>query len=605
MEELGITVEFRGETTQFEGAVKKVNNELKATKADLSLINKQLKLDPTSVDKLKDKMKALKDLQSELTEKVDTYKQAMEGLDRGSDEWSKLNKELQKAQVDLEKLNKELKEMPSAPIQAVSKSLADMEKKLKGASESVGKVASKFAVFSAAAVGLGTAGVKFNAQLEQYRTAFTTLIGDAEKANQAIANIQSDAAATPFDTDSLVQANQYLIAAGVDAEQARQTIMALGDAIAATGGGSNELSRMAQNLQQIKNVGKASAQDIKQFANAGINIYGLLAQTTGKTVEEIQKMDISFDVLNEALTKASQEGGVYFGAMANQSETLNGSISTLKDSFNILLGELTESLVPIIKSVIKYVNNLITRLRAMTPQQKQMITILGVIIALITPVAAVIAKILGTLSSLSGVLSTLIPKIAGMINPFTIILGILISLYASNEDFRKSVNKLAKQIWEYVKPALSDLWEIATSVWNILKKVVSIVKDLWDQFKKTSIGQGFLTMLQAIGEFLVGFARDLATVINKVKDLFKWFEKVLGISEKVGKINVVKPAQIAQGNYDMVQSGGYGSINSGGYSGITLNASFNVNSNNIGRQQVKEWSSWIVDDLNEALGKAI
>lgn len=46
---------------------------------------------------------------------------------------------------------------------------------------------------------------------------------------------------------------------------------------------------MAQNLQQIKNAGKATAADIKQFAYAGIDVYGILADYTGKSTAEVQK----------------------------------------------------------------------------------------------------------------------------------------------------------------------------------------------------------------------------------------------------------------------------------------------------------------------------
>ena len=54
----------------------------------------------------------------------------------------------------------------------------------------------------------------------------------------------------------------------------------------ATGGGNDELTRMASNLQQIKNAGKATAMDIRQFAYAGIDVYGILADYLGKTTEE-------------------------------------------------------------------------------------------------------------------------------------------------------------------------------------------------------------------------------------------------------------------------------------------------------------------------------
>ena len=52
------------------------------------------------------------------------------------------------------------------------------------------------------------AGIDFNAKMETYRTAFTTLLGTAEEAEQVMSQIRKDAASTPFDVDSLTQANQ-------------------------------------------------------------------------------------------------------------------------------------------------------------------------------------------------------------------------------------------------------------------------------------------------------------------------------------------------------------------------------------------------------------
>lgn len=187
-------------------------------------------------------------------------------------------------------------------------------------------------------------GVDYNSQMEQYTVAFTNMLGSADKAESALAQIKQDAAKTPFDTAGLVKANQYLISTGEDAKSARNIIMALGDAVKATGGGNDELSRMAQNLQQIKNAGKATSADIKQFAYAGIDVYGILADYTGKSTADVQKMSISYDLLTNALLSASEEGGRYFGAMETQSQTLDGRISTLKDNATQLAGALTEGL---------------------------------------------------------------------------------------------------------------------------------------------------------------------------------------------------------------------------------------------------------------------
>lgn len=201
-------------------------------------------------------------------------------------------------------------------------------------------------------------GVQYNAQLEQYQTALTNMLGSEAEAVALLDEVKQDAAKTPFDTAGLVKANELLISTGIDAESSRRTILALGDAVSATGGGNEELSRMAQNLQQIQNAGKATSADIKQFAYAGIDVYGILADYTGKTTEEVQKMTVTYDLLSNALISAADEGGRYFNSMNTQSETLNGQWSTLKDNATQLAGLMTGDLTDGIKVVIGHMNDL-------------------------------------------------------------------------------------------------------------------------------------------------------------------------------------------------------------------------------------------------------
>lgn len=201
-------------------------------------------------------------------------------------------------------------------------------------------------------------GISYNAEIEKYMTGFTNMLGSAKAAQEVMAAIQEDAAKTPFDVASLTQANQLLISAGENAGYSRKVILALGDAVSATGGGNVELSRMAGNLQQIANVGKATAVDIKQFAYAGINIYQVLADYTGKSVQDVQNMTISYDLLSEALIAASEEGGRYYNAMDTQSQTMNGRVSTLKDNVSQLAGLMTGDLSDAVGSVISKLNDM-------------------------------------------------------------------------------------------------------------------------------------------------------------------------------------------------------------------------------------------------------
>lgn len=237
---------------------------------------------------------------------------------------------------------------------------------LSGMTASVAKgqlLASAFQTIGKAALDAGqkvvTTGVAYNAQIEQYQVALTNMLGSEDQAIEVLNQIKADAARTPFSVENLVEANRYIISTGVNAESSRQTILALGDAVSATGGGNEELSRMAQNLQQIKNAGKATSADIKQFAYAGIDVYGILADYTGKSTAEVQKMTVTYDLLTAALENASSEGGRYYNAMQTQSETLNGEWNTLKDNATQLAGVMTEDLTNGLKMMVENANDFV------------------------------------------------------------------------------------------------------------------------------------------------------------------------------------------------------------------------------------------------------
>ena len=201
-------------------------------------------------------------------------------------------------------------------------------------------------------------------------------IRNAEEASKVMAQIKKDAKTTPFDVKGLAQANQLLLSTGLEAGDTRKLIMALGDAVAASGGGNDELQRMAYNLQQVKNLGKASSVDIRQFGMAGIDIYGLLADYLGITKEQAAETEVTFEDLSGALMKASQEGGKYYGGMAKQSQTLNGQISNLKDSFNEFTEILAKNLVPIAQTVLDKLNSLLAKFQELSPETQRWISLL-------------------------------------------------------------------------------------------------------------------------------------------------------------------------------------------------------------------------------------
>jgi tape measure domain-containing protein len=374
-------------------------------------------------------------------------------------------------------------------------------------------------------------GVKYNAEIETYLTRLETLTGSADEANSILEQIKKDALATPFEVSSLTQAESLLLSTGLSAEEARADILALGDAIAASGGGNAELSRMAVNLQQIKNVGKASALDIKQFAYAGIDIYGLLADSIGTTREEASKMDVTYDMLSKALQKASKDGGKYYGAMQKQSKTYNGAMSNFKEAVGVFAGAVSEDLFGALQKVIPPLTDLLNWL---TKNKDMVIAIAGPVLTFINVLAGflIVQKVTKLFKVLWAVL---------MGNPIGLIIaGIsalvvaIVTLYNKCEWFRNFVNKIfdgiktgIKAVVDFVKPIVQSIWEfikpIVEKVWEIIKKLIdnAIAKFTLVKERAQEIFGSIKGIFQGFINFITGvFTGNWEKAWQGVKDIF-------------------------------------------------------------------------------------
>lgn len=362
--DIGPKISVEGES-EYRKQMQNIIQQQKEYSSELNLVTAQLGKNATAQQKASS-------IASVLKKQIQNQESALSAqntmLQKAVTKWGDASKEASGFRTAINKTSAELATLKSR-LSDAENGLGEFSDQTKtsgndlAASVTAGTLAAKaYAAIGSTLLSAGKkvveAGVSYNAQLEQYQTALTNMLGSASAAENALEQIKQDAARTPFDTAGLVKANELLISTGVDADSSRKVILALGDAVSATGGGNEELSRMAQNLQQIKNAGKATAADIKQFAYAGIDVYGILADYTGKSTAEVQKMTVTYDVLTAALEKASDEGGRYYNSISTQSETLNGQMPTLTDNATQLAGLMTADLTDGIKMVAGNLNDM-------------------------------------------------------------------------------------------------------------------------------------------------------------------------------------------------------------------------------------------------------
>lgn len=180
---------------------------------------------------------------------------------------------------------------------------------------------------------LGVASVKAGASLQSTKTAFTNMLGSAEKAQDFLGKMQDFAAKTPFEFSQVSQAAQKFIAFGFSAEQVIPTLTAVGDAAAGVGLGAEGINRITLALGQMAAKSKVQAGEMMQLTETGIPAWKMLADQIGVSVPEAMSM-VSKGAIDAATGITALVSGMeqsFGGMMDKQSQTISGTWSTLMD----------------------------------------------------------------------------------------------------------------------------------------------------------------------------------------------------------------------------------------------------------------------------------
>lgn len=337
--------------------------------------------------------------------------------------------------------------------------------------------------------GIGSA-ISGSMQKEKDLVGLSTFIGK-EGANVAYKNIRQDAQDSSYDTASLLKANRALISVDGNAKNAREDVMNLANAISATGGGNDELQRMSINMQQIKSLGKASAMDIKQFGYAGINIYALLSKATGKSMEEVKEMDVTYDLLAKSLAMARSKGGLYAGALEAQNATKGGRWEAMKDKAANTLTDIGDAMSPII---IQFLDLGTKALSFVAPALLK-----------ITPYIDMISNGLGTAI---GYVTGLAGSTGGWMDYLNIISGIF------------------GTIWDYTKTVFVQIWKIVGGILDWLGKSL-IIKDIFRLIGWT-LENVIKPIITWLGDALVWiWEKVLRPILDGLEAAYKWVRDII------------------------------------------------------------------------------
>lgn len=161
---------------------------------------------------------------------------------------------------------------------------------------------------------------------------FSTLFGSRETAKTYLSELVNMANTTPFLYDDLTAMSKTLATFGYDAESILPVLSTIGDAGAALGMSTSDMTTVAQALGRMKSSDKATLEYLNILNDRGIGAVGLLAEAKGKSQGEIYDMiskgQIAGTEAVEIILSALTDG--FSGAMEEQSKTFAGRSSTLE-----------------------------------------------------------------------------------------------------------------------------------------------------------------------------------------------------------------------------------------------------------------------------------
>lgn len=331
--------------------------------------------------------------------------------------------------------------------------------------------------------------VAVRSQFQQLEISFGTMLKSKEKANELMAQLTDLAAKTPFGLEEVSEGAKKLLAFQIPAQEVTETLRRMGDVASGLGVPMGQLIHV---YGQVKAQGKLMTNDLYQFMNAGIPIIAELSKVVGKSETEIKDMvsagKIGFTEIQAVIKNMTNEGGLFYNLMAEQSKSLGGQISNLRDNFDQMLNEIGKSSEGIVSGAIKGVSFLVENYETIGKLIAGLIVSYGTYRAALIATAAVqqvvAARTAGmTVAEMAHytwlVLVEKAQKLLNLTmlaNPYALVAGALVGLVSYMVMFKKEAT-VAEQAQKSFNDEQERQKKVLEDERNEIEKLIEVVKD--------------------------------------------------------------------------------------------------------------------------------
>jgi len=509
----GITIEFDGNTTKLQKAIKDVKNSTNDVDKALRAVNKSLNMDPTNVTLLTQKQQLLKERIEETKNKLkalnDMQKQLdAQGVDKNSREYQELQREIIKTESELKQFEKEMRALGNVKLTALGEQFKQAGGKITAAGESLRGV-SMAAAAATAAIGalavksgqwaddLNTMSKQYSIgtdKLQMYAAAAELVDTDVETITKSHIKLERSMSSAADGTGSQAEAFEKLGVSVTNADGSlrdadtvwQETIQALGQV-------ENETERDALAMQLM---GK-SASELNPLIEDGGEAYANLAET-------MEKYDLDF-IDQETLDNANK---------------FNDELDTIKAlglvAFQSIGSELAGYLAPALEKVVGWVGKFVSWLGKLDPAVLTVLAAITGLVAVLAPLLIAIGKMatgVGAIIKLVGIVGPAIAGVGATLLPIIAIVAAVIAIGVLLYKNWDTIKAKAQELKQKIAEAFNNLKTTVTDVWNAIKTVAMTV---WDAIKNA-----VMTRVNAM-------KLSVTTAINAIKAIINGISSVIG-----------------------------------------------------------------------------
>lgn len=514
----GICIEFRGDTTKLDKALRTIQKETKSIDTELKNVNKALKFNPTSVELWRQKQDLLKRKIGETEDKLKALKAAQKdldakGVDKSSAEYQKLRRQIIETESQLKTFKGQLRSVGNVNLRATSEQFKNLGTSLTNA----GQALKGFSMAGAAVVAmLGTLTYKSGAWADELNTLskrYRIGTGDLQKYAASAALVDTDVetiaashrkltkAMSGAEDETGAQAKAFA-RLGVSVTNADGTLRdsdaVWQDTIKALGEVENETERDALAMTLM---GK-SAGDLNTLIEDG-------GETYKKTADLMAKYHLDF-VDQETLDRAN---------------TFNDQLDTIRMlgtvAFQQLGTQLAAYLAPVLEKVVDLVGRFAEWLSNLDPRVVAIIGAIGGFVAVLSPLLIGLGKVAFAISSIMSLMATLGPAIGGIVTalgPVVLAIGAVIAVGVLLYKNWDTIKAKAIALWNNIKTTFNSIKTTIIGVWNNIKTSLS---NAWNTIKNTAsskfnaVKEAILTPIQNLRDRIKG-------IIDKIKGFFSF-----------------------------------------------------------------------------------